>query len=65
MQTGIFLGGIVGPAGFGATAAAFGYPPAWNGAAAVTLFGAAMLLLSRRGKTSMPDDLPPVTQPVG
>lgn len=31
MQSGLFIGAVAGPAGFGATAGAFGYPVAWVG----------------------------------
>lgn len=47
-QTGVYIGGAVGPLLFGAGAAAGGYPAAWRGAAVAMLAGAGLILVARR-----------------
>lgn len=47
-QTGVYLGGCVGPLAFGGAAAARGYPTAWLGAAVAMLVAAGLILLGRR-----------------
>lgn len=47
-QTGVYVGASLGPLGFGALAAAGGYPTAWLCAAAGMLAGAALILISRQ-----------------
>ncbi len=46
-QTGVYVGGSLGPLAFGALAAAGGYPLAWQMAALAMLGGAALMLLAR------------------
>lgn len=47
-QVGVFVGGVVGPFTFGAVSGRWGYPPAWAGAALLSLVGAGFLDLARR-----------------
>jgi len=47
-QVGASAGACLGPLVFGLTAARFGYPPAWIGAALLLLVAALMILIGRR-----------------
>ncbi len=47
-QVGASAGACLGPLFFGLTAARFGYPPAWIGAALLLLVAALMILIGRR-----------------
>lgn len=47
-QTGVYVGGALGPLAFGAVAATAGYPVAWRAAAAAILLAAVLMLVARR-----------------
>lgn len=47
-QTGVYVGGALGPMGFGALAASQGYPAAWRVAAVLMLVAAALMLVARQ-----------------
>lgn len=46
-QTGVYLGGCLGPLAFGAVAAHAGYPTAWLGAAGALMIATALMLAGR------------------
>ncbi|MGI5211533.1 MFS transporter [Plantactinospora sp. CA-290183] len=47
-QTGVYLGGCLGPLGFGTVAAHIGYPTMWTAAAGALLGAAGLMLVGRR-----------------
>ena len=47
-QAGVFVGGVVGPASFGAVAARWSFATAWLGTAALSVVSAACIQLARR-----------------
>lgn len=46
-QTGVFIGGVVGPAAFGRTVDNFSYEAAWVGAAATNVVGVGFIIVGR------------------
>ncbi|WP_244615902.1 CynX/NimT family MFS transporter [Stackebrandtia albiflava] len=47
-QTGVYLGGAIGPLGFGALVDLSGYPVAWSAMAVLMVVGAVLMVIGRR-----------------
>jgi hypothetical protein len=64
VQAGAFVGGAVGPVGFGMLVARLGFPGAWGAAAGAFLVAGVLTLLARRGFRRDLRERPPA-QPFG
>jgi predicted MFS family arabinose efflux permease len=64
VQAGAFVGGALGPVGFGALAAAAGFPVAWLASSGLFLLAATLVVLGRRGFAADLEARPP-RSPVG
>jgi MFS family permease len=61
IQAGAFVGGALGPVGFGALAAEAGFPLAWRVGAGLFVGAGALVLLARRGFRADLETRPPRT----